>query len=95
MVFIDSIPFIFSLTGFCIMFLPFLGLCLYIAYRLLKLCCLQILCKNKTERNAVDDEPDQEQAPLIVPVTTVSVNDFVADSMYADRILNPSEYNEQ
>ena len=91
---IDS-NFIFSLTGFCIMFLPFLGLCLYITYRLLKPCCLQILCKNKTERNAVDEEPDQEQAPLIVPVTTVSVNDFVADSLYADRILNPSEYNEQ
>ena len=84
-----------GLTGFCIMFIPFLGLCLYITYRLLKPCCLQILCKNKTERNAVDEEPDQEQAPLIVPVTTVSVNDFVADSMYADRILNPSEYNEQ
>ena len=90
---VESIPFL--LTGFCIMFIPFLGLYLYITYRLLKLCCVQILCKNKTERNAVDDEPDQEQAPLIVPVTTVSVNDFVADSMYADRILNPSEYNEQ
>ena len=90
---VESIPFL--LTGFCIMFLPFLALCLYITYRLLKLCCVQILCKNKTEKNAVDEEPDQEQAPLIVPVTTVSVNDFVADSMYADRILNPSEYNEQ
>ena len=77
------------------MFIPLLTLCLYIIYRLIKLCCVRILCKNKTERNAVDEEPDQEQAPLIVPVTTVSVNDFVADSMYADRILNPSEYNEQ
>ena len=85
----------FPLTGFCIMFLPFLGLCLYITCHLVKLWCVQILCKNKTERNAVDEEPDQEQAPLIVPVTTVSVNDFVADSLYADRILNPSEYNEQ
>ena len=54
------------------------------------------ICKNKTKRSAVDEPPpDQEQAPLIVPVTTVSVNDFVADSMYADRILNPDEYNKQ
>ena len=63
---------------------------------ILNLCCVRTVCKNKTERNAVDEPPpDQEQAPLIVPVTTVSVNDFVADSMYADRILNPDEYNKQ
>ena len=72
-------------------------LCLYLTYHcLVKLCCVQTICKNKTERNAVDEPPpDQEKAPLIVPVTTVSVNDFVADSMYADRILNPDEYNKQ
>ena len=88
-------PFIYPMIGICIMYIPFLALCLYLTYCLVKLCCIQIICK-KTERNAVDEPPpDQEQAPLIVPVTTVSVNDFVADSMYADRILNPDEYNKQ
>ena len=89
--------FITSIIALCIMYIPFFALCLYLTYHcLVKLCCVQTICKNKTERNAVDEPPpDQEKAPLIVPVTTVSVNDFVADSMYADRILNPDEYNKQ
>ena len=33
--------------------------------------------------------------PIDVPVTTVSLDDYVADDLYADRILNPDEYNEQ
>ena len=88
--------FIMSIIGLCMLYIPFLALCLYLTYRLVKLCCIRTICKNKTKRSAVDEPPpDQEQAPLIVPVTTVSVNDFVADSMYADRILNPDEYNKQ
>ena len=50
------------------------------------------------EENPTNDEPPAEdQAPLIsdVPVTTVSLDDFVADDLYADRILNPNEYEEQ
>ena len=78
------------------LYIPFLALCLYLTYRLVKLCYIQTICKNKTKRNAVDEPPpDQEKAPLIVPVTTVSVSNFVADSMYADRTLNPDEYNMQ
>ena len=91
------IPIIMSIISQCLMYVPFLALCLYLTYRLLKFCCVQTFRKIKTKKNAVDEEPepDQEQAPLIVPVSTVSINDFVADSMYADRILNPSEYKQQ
>ena len=88
------IPIIMPIISLCLMYVPFLSLCLYLTYRLLKFCCVQTFRKIKTKKIAVDEEPepDQEQAPLIVPVSTVSINDFVADSMYADRILNPSEY---
>ena len=85
-----------------IVYTPFLVLCLYLTYRLFKLCCVRIICKNKKERNTGNErqpnrkrKSDRERAPLIVPVTTVSVNNYIADDLYADRILNPDEYNEQ
>ena len=86
-----------------IVYTPFLVLCFYLTYRLLKLFCVRIICKNKKERNTAGNErqpnrkrkTNQERAPLIVPVTTVSVNNYIADDLYADRILNPDEYNEQ
>ena len=77
-------------------YIPFLVLCLYIMYRLLNFCCLRIICKNTHGRNLANEQQpnqnNQEQAPLIVPV---SINDYVPDDLYADRILNPDEYNEQ
>ena len=82
----------------CLQYIPFLVLCSYLTYRLLKPCCIQTICKNMKEENPTNDEPPAEdQAPLIsdVPVTTVSLDDFVADDLYADRILNPDEYKEQ
>ena len=72
---------------------PFLALCLYLTYRLLKLCCLRIICKKNKEMNP-GNESQPERAPLVVPVTTVSVNEYVPDDLYADRVLNPDEYNE-
>ena len=80
-VLVDS--FLFQIIVSCIMYIPFLALCIYLTYRLVKLCCIQAIFKNKTERNAVDEPPpDQEQALLIVPATAVSVNDFVADNVH-------------
>ena len=75
--------------------IPFLVLCLYFPYRLVKHCCVQTICKNKTERNTANEPPPEEQAPFIVPVTPVSVDDYIADDLYADRMLNPDKYNEQ
>ena len=84
-----------------VVFFPFLVLCLYLIYRLVKHCCVRIICKKKQERNPGNvqqpnrkKKSNKERAPLIVPVTTVSVNDYTADDLYADRILNPDEYNE-
>ena len=65
---------------------------------LLKLCCKQTICKKNQERSPGDEQqPNQDnedEAPLIVPVTTVPLSDFVADDLFADRMLNPDEYNE-
>ena len=84
-----------------VVFFPFLVLCLYLIYRLVKHCCVRIICKKKKRRNPGNvqqpnrkKKSNKERAPLIVPVTTVSVNDYTADDLYADRILNPDEYNE-
>ena len=61
-------------------------------------CCSQItICKNKTARTPDNDEPPlaDQALPTDVTVTTVSLDDFVADDLYADRILNPDGYKEQ
>ena len=84
-----------------ILYIPFLALCSYLAYRLLKPCsCVQNICKNiKKMRKTVDKPPPPATAdqalPIDVSVTTVSLDDYVADDLYADRILNPNEYKEQ
>ena len=81
-----------------ILFIPFLALCSYLTYRLLKPCCVQNICKNiKKVRKTVDKPPSPppaDRAPIDVTVTTVSLDDY-ADDLYADRILNPDEYKEQ
>ena len=50
-------------------------------------------------RKTVDKPPPPATAdqalPIDVSVTTVSLDDYVADDLYADRILNPNEYKEQ
>ena len=80
-------------------FFPFPVLCLYLIYRLVKYCCVRTICKIRQERNPGNvQQPNRkktsnkEQAPLIVPVTTVSIDHYVADDLYADRMLNPDEY---
>ena len=78
-------------------YIPFLVLCLYIMYHLFKLCCLRIFCKKNHGRNPGNEQQpnNQEQAPLIVPVTTVAFNDYTADDLNDDHVLNPHENNEQ
>ena len=73
----------------CLQYIPFLVLCLYLTCRLLKYCCVQTICKKRTEINNTNEPAQPEQAPLIVPVTytTVSIDD--ADNMndlHADRV---------
>ena len=57
--------------------------------------------RNVVTNQSQDDSDaaiDAEQAPLLVPsVTNVAMDDceYVADDLYADRILNPGRYNEQ
>ena len=87
-----------------VVYAPFLYFCLYFVFCLFRLCFVRIICKKKQERSTINGQHEQppnrkkknnrERAPLIVPVTTISVNDYTADDLYADRVLNPDEYNE-
>ena len=78
-----------------VVFFPFLVLCLYLIYRLVKHFCVRIICKKEQERNPDNvQQSNEERAPLIVPVTTVSIDNYVPDDLYADRVLNPDVYNE-
>ena len=89
---------ILSLILVCFLYIPLLILCLYLSYRLFTPCCSQItICKKKTARTPDNDEPPlaDQAIPNDVTVTTVALDDFVADDLYADRILNPDEYREQ
>ena len=77
-------------------YIPFLALCCYLTYRLLKPCYVQYIRKNMRKTvNKPPSPPPADQAPIDVPVTTVSLDDYVADDLYADRLLNPDEYKEQ
>ena len=81
-----------------VLYIPFLVLCSYLTYCLFKPCCPRInICKIKTVRNPanVEPPPEDQALPIDVSVTTVALDDFVADDLYADRILNPDEYKEQ
>ena len=65
---------------------------------MIKPCYPQItICKCRKKQSSVNDEPPPEnQAPTIeVSVTTVSLHDYIADDLYADRVLNPDEYKKQ
>ena len=84
-----------------VLYIPFLVLCLYSTYQLCKLCIKHMQKrKNVVENRSQDDSDaaiDAEQAPLLVPVMNVAMGncEYVADDLYADRILNPGGYNEQ
>ena len=69
-----------------ILYIPFLVLCSYLTYRLFKPYCLRlsIICKIKTARNPTNDEPpppEDQVLPVDVSVTTVALDDFVADDL--------------
>ena len=54
-VFIPTIP-LFAVVV-CLQYIPFLVLCSYLTYRLLKPCCIRTICKNMKEENPTNDEP--------------------------------------
>ena len=65
---------------------------------MIKLCYPRItICKCRKKQNSVNDEPPPEnQVPTIeASFTTVSLHDYIADDLYADRVLNPDEYKKQ
>ena len=80
------------------LYFPLLVLCIYLTYCLFKPCYPQItICKSRKKQTSANDEPPPEkQAPTIeVSFTTVSLHDYIADDLYADRVLNPDEYKKQ
>ena len=77
------------------LYIPLLVLCIYLTYCLFKPCYPRItMCKSRKKES--DEPPPEYQAPTIeVSVTTVSLHDYIADDLYADRVLNPDEYKNQ
>ena len=96
-----------SLAGYFMIYLPALVLLFYLLYKLMKLCYACCKCKrshqlltpgqppiNNVEEpeNSVQHDPN---SPLHVPVVTHSslvLSDYVADDMFADRLLKPAGY---
>ena len=80
------------------LFLPFLVLFAYNIYRLLKCCWCACVAWTGRRNESENDERDYSQLenqPAIAPLTTtteVSLDNYVHDELYADRILHPSEY---
>ena len=82
----------------CLLYIPLLVLCIYLTYCLFKPCFAPTtICKCRKKQSSANDEPPPEnQAPTVeVSVTTVSLHDYIADDLYADRVLNPDEYKKQ
>ena len=81
-----------------IIFLPFLVVSFIILCKLLKYCCTK---RSVAHQPSPDNErnPLSERIPLITtaPTTTEVTldDDYIEDSVYADRIVNPRRYNEE
>ena len=72
------------------LFLPFFVLLAYLIY-----CVLSCARTKWTAKHSLpDNDPPSEHQPLLVPPTTteVTLDDYVQDDLYADRILNPGQY---
>ena len=80
------------------LYIPLLVLCIYLTYCLFKPCYARITifkCRKK-QSSANDEPPPENQAPTVeTSFTTVSLHDYIADDLYADRVLNPDEYKKQ
>ena len=89
---------IFYIMLLFFLYIPLLVLCIYLTYCLFKPCYARsTICKCRKKHNPANDEPpSQYQAPTIeASFTTVSLHDYIADDLYADRVLNPDEYKKQ
>ena len=81
--------------------LPFLVLVCYLIYRVFKLCCARVTRKvlRSTPKKVISPLPlkDKEQPLLdssakLIKSTEVSLDEYIQDDLYADRILNPRGY---
>ena len=81
--------------------LPFLVLVCYLIYRVFKLCCARVTHKvlRSTPKKVISPLPlkDKEQPLLdssakLIKSTEVSLDEYIQDDLYADRILNPGGY---
>ena len=80
--------------------MPFFALLCYLIFCLCKYCCCAIvvvLRKSNTQPDDASDPSLSQQTPIpSKPLTTseVTLDDYVMDELYADRMINPSEYDE-
>ena len=94
--------------GYIIMYLPASILLLYLIYKLVKLCCIcsrhsKVSKKSNqptTEKgsiNSLQSSVESPQAPQHVSIshTNIVLSNYIADDMFADRVLNPDGYKEE
>ena len=80
-------------TSIMTLFIPFPIICFYLTFRLFKPYCRRTICKNKraTSPDNFEPQPSDEQTTSTVPVTTVSLDDLIADDL---RMVIPEEKND-
>ena len=80
------------------LFLPFLVLLTYLIYCLLKYCyyCAYVTWTAQHHQHLENNHLPSEQQPILAPPTTteVTLDEYVQDDLYADRILNPGLYDQ-
>ena len=79
------------------LFLPFLVLLTYLIYCLLKYCCYCIWTAQHHHQHLENNPLPSEQQPILAPpptTTEVTLDDYIQDDLYADRILNPGLYDQ-
>ena len=85
--------------GHFVSYLPAVVLLFYLMFKLVKFCCICVRSRqrlkktNKTDKNepSISTESASE-APRHVGHSSVVLSSYIADDIFADRMLNPSEY---
>ena len=91
----------FAFIGYGLSYWPFIVIFCYVCYRLLKYCCCACVALRRGNvrqvipSNEANPSSTTERQPLLKPPTTseVTLSDCAEDNRYADRMINPGQYN--
>ena len=97
---LSIIPLSSLFLGHFVSYLPAAVLFFYIIFKLVKFCCVCVRSRHskrlkktdKTEPLINPQSTESAEAPRHVGHSDVVLSSYIADDMFADRMLNPSEY---